>query len=374
MKKILLSLTLALTLCLSLCLSAAAAFVPDDVVYEERDGHRLAVRTYTLLPGQDPSELIGEDFTYDGFRYSYRDIVKEEQEYSESKEHTETVTVTTASEDPADILARLAPTLEYDDGTAKGTLTLERGSVKTEAAGYEESSRSVTATKNYTGLARNDSSCIDKTLEKDGRTLTLSNITWAVESTVQAGDELVPATYSAVATYSGTARSRVATGYITTAAYTGTVTASGISAVRYTVTYLGTPAKSGAFSGVSPVSVSVAALLFLLLLSFAVLKRSNTTVYASTGYGNEYIKCGRAHLSGRKPVIRLEKFREVPRGTVAVEVEQHTARKLSGKNITVRRYQNEYTHTVDAVSGPYWFTLDVSAGGKEPDAEVDVTA
>ena len=129
----------------------------------------------------------------------------------------ETVTVTTSSKNMEDILAALEPTIEYDDGTATGTLALDHSTIDTQVAGYKDSSYTVTATKNYTGLDRNDSSYIDKTVVKDGRTLSLSNITWSVESTTLVGDQLVPATYTAVATYSGTAYSKTATGYTTTA-------------------------------------------------------------------------------------------------------------------------------------------------------------
>ena len=136
-----------------------------------------------------------------------------------------------------DILAALEPTIEYDDGTATGTLALDHSTIDTQVAGYKDSSYTVTATKNYTGLDRNDSSYIDKTVVKDGRTLSLSNITWSVESTTRVGDQLVPATYTAVATYSGTAYSKTATGYITTADYVGTISVSGVSSIKYTVTY-----------------------------------------------------------------------------------------------------------------------------------------
>ena len=161
--------------------------------------------------------LAEEDFEYDGFLYSHSSTVKEEQTYNEQNLHTETVTITTSTKNLEDILAELKPTIEYDDGVASGTLALDHSTIKTEAAGYKNSSYTVTATKNYTGLDRNDSSYIDKTVVKNGRTLSLSNVTWSVESTALVGDELVPATYTAVATYSGTAYSSVATGYITTA-------------------------------------------------------------------------------------------------------------------------------------------------------------
>ena len=111
------------------------------------------------------------------------DIIKEEQHFQEENLHTEVVTVTTASKNLEDILAELKPTIEFDDGISSGTLSLDHSTIKTEAAGYKSSSYTVTATKNYTGLDRNDSSYIDKTVEKNGRTLSLSNVTWSVERT-----------------------------------------------------------------------------------------------------------------------------------------------------------------------------------------------
>ena len=200
MKKRITSLMLILVVAVSMTMGASAAsYIPDDVTYQNLNGQQLAIKTYTLLPDQDPSDLYEDDFEYDGFLYSMSDIVKEEQRYQEENAHTEVVTVTTASKNLEDILAELKPTIEYDDGVSSGTLSLDHSTLKTEAAGYKRSSYTVTATKNYTGLDRNDSSYIDKTVEKNGRTLSLSNVTWSVESTALVGDELVPATYSAVA-------------------------------------------------------------------------------------------------------------------------------------------------------------------------------
>lgn len=207
MKKRITSLMLILVVAVSMTMGASAAsYIPDDVTYQNLNGQQLAIKTYTLLPDQDPSDLYEDDFEYDGFLYSMSDIVKEEQRYQEENAHTEVVTVTTASKNLEDILVELKPTIEYDDGVSSGTLSLDHSTLKTEAAGYKRSSYTVTATKNYTGLDRNDSSYIDKTVEKNGRTLSLSNVTWSVESTALVGDELVPATYLKVGVKQQTAQ------------------------------------------------------------------------------------------------------------------------------------------------------------------------
>ena len=363
---------LVLAMSMSLCVGASAtSYVADDITYQNLNGQQLAVKVYTLLPDQDPSDLLEADFEHDGYIYSYSDMVKAEQTFNEETLHKEIVTVTTASKNLEDILAALQPTIEFDDGNAKGTLALDHSTLKTEAAGYKSSSYTVTATKNYTGLARNDSSLIDKTVVKNGRTLSLSNVTWSVESTALVGDELVPATYSAVATYSGSAKSTVATGYITTAEYSGKVTASGISSIQYTVTYLGTPIvieEEG--MDLLPVIVGIVACAGAILLLVCLLPRKNTTVYAATGKGNEYDKCGRLHLKVKNPDLRIDRLKEVPEGVIAIEVEEKVARKLFGQNIAIHYYDRNFAHTVGTVNGPYWFKVDVGTAPTDDEDEI----
>lgn len=374
MKKAICSLALALSLCMSLGVSASAAsYVADDINYQNLNGQQQAIMVYTLLPDQQPEDLIEQDFEYDGYLYAYSGMTKQEQTFNEEKLHTETITVNTGSKDLKDILAELKPTIEFDDGTSQGILALDHETIKTEAAGYKTSSYTVTATKNFTGLASNDSSLIDPTAVKNGRTLSLSNITWSVESTALVGDALVPATYSAVATYSGTASSTVATGYITTAEYTGKVTASGISSIKYTVTYIGTPilveepdtkiSAPMAIGGLIVIAVLCGGVLFLILRF-----RKNTTVYKSTGEDNEYDKCGKLSLKVRNPELRIDHLKDVPSGVIAIEVDKGVAKKLFGKKISVRYYDRIMPHTVGTVNGPYWFKMDVGEAPVE-DAE-----
>ena len=365
MRKPILALALALTLSLGLAVNASAAnYVADDITYQNLNGQQLAIKVYTLLPEQDPADLVEEDFEYDGYLYSYSSTTKEEQTFDEENLHTETVTVTTSSKNMEDILAALEPTIEYDDGTATGTLALDHSTIDTQVAGYKDSSYTVTATKNYTGLDRNDSSYIDKTVVKDGRTLSLSNITWSVESTTLVGDQLVPATYTAVATYSGTAYSKTATGYITTADYVGTISVSGVSSIKYTVTYIGTPIAvepEGLLT--RPAMVIIPGIFLLAIISgallFLLLFRKNCTVYAATGKGNEYDKCGRLLIRTKNPELRIDRLKEVPEGIIAIEVEEATARKLFGRSINIHYYDASFTHTVGTVNGPYWFKVDV---------------
>lgn len=89
-------LALCLLLAMSLTVSAFAAQVPDSLVAENLNGQQRLVKTYTLSPEVDPDELKEEDFSYDGYLYTWAYTTKVEHPYLESKTVTETVTVNTA--------------------------------------------------------------------------------------------------------------------------------------------------------------------------------------------------------------------------------------------------------------------------------------
>ena len=78
MKEKITSLVLVLVVAMSMTVGASAAsYIPDDVTYQNLNGQQLAIKTYTLLPDQDPADRYEEDFEHDGFLYSMSDIIKE---------------------------------------------------------------------------------------------------------------------------------------------------------------------------------------------------------------------------------------------------------------------------------------------------------
>ena len=230
-------------LALSMLLStgASALEVPTDTVVQNLNGSQQVIKTYTILPEADPQELIEEPFILDGYRYTFADIVKKENRVEESKLHTEIVTVETQDDDLDVILEQLAPAIEYTDGEYGGTLALDHTSIRTQATGYSTHSYTVSETKTFGPLDRNDMSYVPATTIKDGVTLTLSDVDWQVTGTDLVGEALMPSSYQAVASYSGRAYYQAADGYITTAEYVGEITRSGVETVTYQLTYLGEP-------------------------------------------------------------------------------------------------------------------------------------
>ncbi len=58
-----------LALLCMLTVSASASYIPEDVVSENRDGRQLIIKTYTLSPDANPSELVEPPFDLEGFTY-----------------------------------------------------------------------------------------------------------------------------------------------------------------------------------------------------------------------------------------------------------------------------------------------------------------
>ena len=129
-------LALCLLLAMSLTVSAFAAQIPDSLVVENLNGQQRLVKTYTLFPEIDPDELKEEDFSYDGFLYTWAYTTKVEHPYLESKTVTETVMVNTAKNDLAQILAELSPSMPYEKDGFSGELALDHTTLSTEASGY----------------------------------------------------------------------------------------------------------------------------------------------------------------------------------------------------------------------------------------------
>ena len=198
---------LCVLLTLSMSVSAFALEVPTDTVVQNLNGSQQVIKTFTIPADQDPQSLIEQPFELEGYLYTFTNIVKTENAVEESRPHTEVITVETDKNDLALILQQLKPTVEFDDGTFKGTLALDHTSLNTEASGYAAKSYTVSEVKTIGRLDRNDMSYVPPTTVKNGRTLNLANVEWQVTGTDLVGEALVPSSYQAVAyvlTYLGT--------------------------------------------------------------------------------------------------------------------------------------------------------------------------
>ena len=213
---------------------------PTSVTRSE-DGAEIH-KVYDLSPEQDPAGIPRSDFEQDGFHYTLTDLLQQELPEYESRPHTETVSLESKSKDMESVLALLPQEKEFvtEDGLS-GTLSLQLDTVQVEAAGYGSSTGEVSPPRSYPNLASQDTASIPKSIEEDGRPLTLQNIDWRTDNTASVAGYAMGDRYTAVATYTGTATSSYVTGYTVTADYSGTVSRIALNRVRYVAIFEGEP-------------------------------------------------------------------------------------------------------------------------------------
>ncbi len=239
----------AAALCLTLALAptALAAELGDvEVCYptavtRSEDGTELR-KIYELGPEDDPAGIPRSDVEQDGFHYTLVDLLQQELPEYEEKQHTETVSLQSPGKDMATILELLPQEKEFvtEDGYM-GTLILQLDTVQVVVSGYGSSTREVSATRSYPNLANQDTANIPKTIQEDGRTLTLQSIQWQTDNTAAMDGYTLGDRFTAVATYTGSATSSYVKGYTVTANYTGTVSKINLNTVRYVAIFEGTP-------------------------------------------------------------------------------------------------------------------------------------
>ncbi len=211
---------------------------PAEVRASQVDGNQRLEKVYYLTAKDDPSAIPTGDFEREGLTYTFLDVLKNDQTETDTEDHIEVITTDSDTKDMAEIIQNLEPELEIttEDGYS-GVLALNYTTITVEAAGYKTSSRTVSATRTYPNLSDADISLIPKSVEESGRTLTLADVDWQDAATDQADGYTLPVRYTAVATYTGTATSKYATGYTVTAEYHGEITKTSCDTIVYTAVF-----------------------------------------------------------------------------------------------------------------------------------------
>lgn len=365
-------LALCAALALSLTVSGFASAVPENLVVENLNGQQRITKTYVLPPDTDPEILKEPSFDYDGFTYTWAFTTKEEHTFLETKTVAQTVTVETAKKDLNTILEQLAPTIPYDDGEYTGELALDHTTLSTVAAGYTTQRGTITATKTIGPLDRNDMSYVPATTTKNGRTLSLVNVDWQVIGADLVGDVMAPCSYQAVATYSASTSSQVATGYVTTAEYKGEVVAAGVDHITYTVVYVGTeivpeepePVQTDGPAFVLPMGLIGGVVLAIALAAlagggvFLFLRRKNVYVYVPGDGPRDYKLIDKFRVESDRPEVDIRNMVPYPDTIIAVEIKRPLAKQLVGQTFTVHHRTADYTYTVLRDRPADWHEFD----------------
>lgn len=189
MKRILTTMC-ALTLLLAASVPALAAepeqsasYYPISVEeYMEGDSPRIK-KVYQLSLADDPSQIPTEDFERDGRLYYLLDMTRKDEVGVDIQTITQTKTLASETNNMEKILQSLEPQMEVttEDGYT-GTLTLDHTTVKVAADGYATRTKDLSATRTYPNLSEADVSLIPKSIEDNGKSLTLADVQWAETS------------------------------------------------------------------------------------------------------------------------------------------------------------------------------------------------
>ena len=220
--------------------AATGELLPSDV-QTSSDGLELK-KIYDVDKTTSPDKIPQADFERGGFKYTFEDLLKIEIPEMERKVHSETVTVSSSSNNTDDVLSLLpkSKSVSTTDGYT-GTAYLDISSISTKVAGTESVSSDLSASREYPGMTEMDMESIPKSITENGHTLSFADVEWKETNDEVDNFGTVQTTYTAVVSYTGTATSSRTTGYTITATYAGEVSRRNNEGVRYIAVYSGAP-------------------------------------------------------------------------------------------------------------------------------------
>lgn len=135
---------------LPLLVPAPAAVYPAEVRVSEENGIAHLEKVYYLTTKDDPTAIPTADFEREGKTYTLLDLLKNDLTETDTKEYIEVLTLDSKTKDLEEIIKTLEPELEVvtEDGYS-GTLKPNYPSIAVEAAGYKNSSWTVSAKRTY---------------------------------------------------------------------------------------------------------------------------------------------------------------------------------------------------------------------------------
>ena len=334
-----------------------ASFEPVSTELVEINGVPTLTKTFELAPDVDPALLREEPFSQDGYWYRYQRMDKSDQEITDEKEDEETVTVDAPSGELADVIDQFPATRQYSKDGYTGELLLDVQSITVEATGYSTvtDSHPHTVTKTYE-LAYNDRSLVPETVQADGLTLPLTDLSWSEAKNVEDSD--VPASWTATATYSKTTYTtrEVADGYQATATYKGEVSKTDVGSVIYTVTYTGSkiPILPGLDPDITVSQIAIVtglAILLLLALIFRYIRWHIARVYVYNEERRIHDVVSRQYVRVRTPKIRLSALQGHEETEYTVIMRKRLAKRLVGRDIAIETGGEGQHHVVESFVG-----------------------
>lgn len=238
-----------------------------NVEYTQEGGRNLIAKTYEVPVNFDVQKLAEADFQDRGMLYTHRDTVKiRDNQTEETKQASQMVSID--HEEKSGAMSKLQPMIDYEQDGYSGQLLLQSDSITMVEAGHESYSYTISDTREYPNLDRNDMAYIPKTAEKNGVLLNLTGVDWQVVGN---------GTFTANAAYTGRDYGNKVTGYTSQALYSGEVRRVTLDGSIYEVIYEGRalPIPYMKYIAAAGVAAAIAALLIVLWK-----RRRNAKIYA----------------------------------------------------------------------------------------------
>jgi len=256
--RFILSLLAALILSMPLAVTAepSSKLYPVEVCELSKNGTKQIIKTYELADDENPDNIPQDSFYQGDFIFELADITKKENVSTNVKEFKKSVSINTNTKDLGTVIKKFDTSIEYNDDGYTGTLNLNTRNIQIKTAGTKNESYTISSVREYPNLSSNDASLVPKTIDDKGTVMTLSKIDWKTQYLSSVDYQELPDSYTAVASYTGTAYRTVATGYIATAEYKGTISKTITGKTTYNAVFKGTKVLNNETNIVENTSIS----------------------------------------------------------------------------------------------------------------------
>jgi len=342
------------------------------------DGNSEIIKVYELANGESPQEIPKEPFEKNGYIYKLTDITKGSSTSIDRKEHTQTITLETTSNDMAAILSELKEATEYTDNDGySGTLKLNISSIESGVTGYQNSSFTSKEVREYPNLSSPDTSLVPKSIDIGGKSLALANVQWKTANTATVDYEQLSDNYTAVATYTRTGTTKSVTGYTTTAQYSGEISKVLEGKTIYTAYFSGTAIESEPAEVPEPTAAELKTQLsekseqekaerkangeiiiepMHIIMPLIILSGIGSTVYLLLFKRNVQVlslkngyfeKIGKARINKKDCIIDLTPFTaKVTSPSFRLELGRFSAKGLDSKTVNINYGDSSFQHIV----------------------------
>lgn len=229
-------------LCMTVGASAAKPLEPQEVIKGQSEELKTIQKVYILPNTENSDNIPTEDIIEDDTKYVFTELLKQDNTAEDVKEHTEKVSVYTSTSNTQSVISKFKPAIEVstEDGYI-GTLEFDYTTLNVVSNRTGKQSYTVTENRSYPNLTDADTSLVPKSINKDGVTLNLTNISWQSAASDNIDGQELAVRYTANATYSGTGTKTYTKGYTATAEYKGEIKKTVCDTVTYTAVFTEVP-------------------------------------------------------------------------------------------------------------------------------------